>query len=184
MEPGIVKVTTHQEITALVEGAFGASGIVQAVTPSVEAARDKLQKTVLRDMVNFAESLPANWSGMPVSEEGLAPPDRSHFIEARKEFARDISKTLAHGLTTVSLGWLSNKASITFPVYLGAGTGEAAAHLVATTLAAQGVASTARGTQVTFALPSHERRALKEFKDAVNDVVKARKEFFETLASQ
>lgn len=179
MEPAPATFTSHGELTALVEKAFGASGIVQALTPSVEAAQDKLGKTVLRDMAQFADRLPANWSGVVVSEEGLATPERSRFIEAREEFARDISKTLCHGLTTVSLGWLSNKASITFPAYLGAGTGEAAAHLVATTLAAHGVESTVHGTEVTFAVPSRERRALKEFKDAVNDVVKAREKCFE-----
>lgn len=174
---------SQQELTTLLEKAFGAPGIVEALTPKVEIARNKLQETLLGDMEKFADRLPANWSGIPVSENGLTGPERSHLIEARQGFAKDISSNLAHGLTTVSLGWLSSKVSITFQTHHGAGTGEAAAHLIAVTLESHGITSKVHGTQVTFSLPSHHHRALKEFKEAVNDVVTARNELLGKLTS-
>jgi hypothetical protein len=176
--------SSRQELTTLIEKAFGAPGIVEALTPKVEVARSKLEKTLLRDMEKFADRLPANWSGPSVSEDGLTAPERSNFIEARQGFARDISNHLAHGLPKVSLGWLSNKASITFQTHLGGGTGEAAAHLIATTLASHGVESKVSGTQVTFSPPPHERRALRDFKEAVNDVVTTRRELLAGLGSK
>lgn len=175
---------SQRELTTLIEKAFGAPGLVAALTPKVDVARAKLEKTVLDGMERFADQLPSNWSGATVTESGLTVPERSRCIEARQEFARDISSHLAQGLTTVSLGWLSNKASITFHTYQAGGTGEAAAHLVAATLASRGIASEVRGTQVTFSLPAHERRALKEFKEAVNDVVATRRELLAGLASR
>lgn len=185
MQPALhATVSSHQEITQLIEKAFGGTGIVAALTPKVDVARAKLAETVLGGMERFADQLPANWSGVTVTESGLTVPERSRFIEAQKEFARDISSHLAQGLTTVSLGWLSKNASITFHTYHAGGTGEAAAHLVAATLASHGIESKVRGTEVSFPIAAQERRALKEFKEAVNDVVVARREFLEGLTSQ
>ena len=182
MEPA--RVNSLQQLTGLIEETFSAQGIVHALTPKVEVAGRALEKTVLGNMESFADRLPLNWCGYPVLENSLTGPERFQFSEARQEFARYVGKSLAHGLTPVSLSWFAHKASITFPQYLGAGTGEAAAHLVAETLASHGVASEIRGTQVTFAVPAKDRGALKEFKAAVNDVVSARKEFLENRASQ
>ena len=175
MQPA--QVNSLQQVTGWVEQTFGARGIVDALSPKVDVALSALGKTVLGNMESFADRLPSNWCGYPVEENGLTAPERSQFIEARRQFAIDIGKSLAHGLTPVSLGWFSHKASITFSNGLHGGTGEAAAHLVAQTLASHGIASEVSGTQVTFSLPAHARGALKEFKAAVNDVVSARKEF-------
>lgn len=182
MEPA--RVNSLQQLTGLIEETFGAQGIVHALTPTVQVAQRALERTVLGNMESLADRLPSNWCGYPVSEDRLTGPERSQFSEARKEFARDIGKTLASGVSPVSLSWFAHTASITFSQFLGAGTGEAAAHLVAETLASHGVASEIRGTQVTFAVPANARGALREFKAAVNDVVSARKDFLENRASQ
>jgi len=185
MSPEVVRtVNSPREIKAFIEAALGGLVAHKALEQKVETAREKLEATVLRTMHSCTDALPADWSGVPISEESLNAPSRADFLAAKKQFAIHIGDLLANGIVTVSHSWMSRQLSITFGVYHGAGTGEAAAQLVAATLATHGVESKVSGTKVTFTASPDERRALMAFKDAVNDVLKCRQELLAHLSSK
>jgi hypothetical protein len=171
-----------QHLVAKVEGVFSARGMVEALTPAMEKARELFNNTPLAGLGDHTKSLPENWSGFRPEIVGLAPQVRARYYEAGKDFALAIEASLAVGIIEIEPRQVLAGYKIQFPVYVASGSGEAAAVLVAAALEAKGIETKVRGRILMFNPDSASKESLRVFSGSIVDLERERIAFFSKAA--
>jgi len=128
-------VSSKDDLINAIEAEFGVSGLAQHLAPFLENTANSFSKTVLGGLSHQSDALPDDWSGYQATADTQLPPG-TDFPEARQAFARDIEQYFTHSTigNCIQERRLMGGYKIKFPEFLFAGTGEAAAKLVAATL--------------------------------------------------
>ncbi|MCO6430972.1 MAG: hypothetical protein J5J00_08935 [Deltaproteobacteria bacterium] len=169
------RITTPTQLTETLEAIFGSEGLLASLSldASIQHARELFERTPLKGIAGLSAALPPDWSGIR-HDENITLPDRSKYLEAREEFARDVESLIIHGIAPVERGFFSGKYRITFSEFTSGGTGTAAAGLVAAALQRNGYTASVRNERVSFRLDPAASKAINDFMESVAAIDTAR----------
>lgn len=117
----------------------------------VDKVKVAAEETSFKHIPTLSGALKDNWVGYAVDTGQLPPAELERYKQAKTEFCGNILASITRGLMEVQKR-LAGVYSISFPKYLFAGTGSAAADVVAAAFKTDGVRHLKVGNSVFFSL--------------------------------